>query len=563
MSDTQTAAAAVSPHSGNPHAGNPHAGNPHAGNSHAGNSHAGNSHAGDATGTAAAFPIRLEPRAAFETLRLALQRADYDETTVAKRLGGTYLTGVPRLREGRKTLGGEVTDANAVCIRLFIDGERLPADLVRQLLGDDAYDACIALTLLKAANDDATHLLASVLLSPIRGLWLASDRVPLPAEHEQVQPQDFVFSAINELTGHFLDAIAAAPGADVLELCAGTGVAALLAVKRGAATAVAADITPRCVHFARFNVLLNGMEDRVRVVESDCWSALEGETFDMIVAHPPYVPALAHKFDFRDGGGDGESVSRAIIEGIPAHLRRGGRVVLRAAFSDRKGITIAQRIRGWLGAAADEHDLVQLEALEYGPMDAYKTVTKGSAGFVDLELWLRHFAALGVERFAICILELRREAFGRAPVTERRVLGKFLSPGSADWHFRWAHYYASAGSTAAERLVGQTPRVPAGARLAVHLISDAEGSWRNMVAMVETDWPAHGVVKAPPLLPTLLELCDGTRALDALLAGLHDAGLIDDEVGPTEIANLVEFLAAAGALELPACPLPPRPEWRP
>jgi SAM-dependent methyltransferase len=517
---------------------------------------------GTALAVSDAYPIRLEPRAAFETLRVALQHADYEEGAVAKRLGGTNLTGVPRLREGRKTLGGEVTDANAAYIRLFIDGERLPADDVQRLLGDDAYHACLDLGLLGPVRDDANELVASVMLCPIRGLWLVSDRVPLPAEHEQPQPQDFVFSAINELTGHFLDAIDFAPGADVLEMCAGTGVAALLAVKRGAASAVAADITPRCVHFARFNVLLNGLEDRVRVVESDCWSALEGETFDLIVAHPPYVPALAHKFDFRDGGGDGESVSGAVMEGIPAHLRRGGRVVIRAAFTDRKGATIAQRIRGWLGASADEFDLVQLEALEYEPIDAYKTVTKGGAGFVDLERWLRHFYALGIERFAVCVVELRREAFGRAAVTERRVLSKLLSPGSADWHFRWAQFYASAGSTAAERLAGQTPRVTAGARLAVHLISDADGAWRNMGTMVETDWPAHGVLDAPPLLATLLELCDGTRELDALLAGLHDAGLIDDEVGPTEIANLVEVLAAAAVLELPACPLPPRPERR-
>ena len=514
----------------------------------------------DAPGATHAFPIHLEPRAAFDTLRLAMRRANFDEATVARRLGGVSLSGVPRLREGRTTLGGAVEDANAAFIRLFIDGERLPADLVQRLFGDDAYRACRDLALLNPIPDDEAEVVASVLLCPIRGVWLASDRVPLPKEETQVQPQDYVFSAINDLTAHFLDAIPDSPGADVLELCAGTGVAALLAVQRGAASAVAADITPRCVHFARFNVLLNGMDDRVRVVLSDGWSALEGQTFDLIVAHPPYVPALAHKFDFRDGGGDGESVSRAIIAGIPAHLRRGGRAVIRAAFTDRTEATIAERIRGWLGPAADEHDLVQLEAFEYTPLDAYKTVTKGGANFVDLELWLRHFQALGIERFAVCILELRREAFGRQPVTERRVLARLLSPAAADWHFRWARFAASAGSTASARLAGQTPRVTDGSRLAVHLMSDAEGSWRNIGAMVETDWPAHAVVKAPPLLPTLLELCDGTRDLDALLVGLRDAGLVDADVGPTEISNLVEVLAAAGVVELPACPLPPRPE---
>ena len=509
-----------------------------------------------------AYPIRLEPAAAFDTLRLAMQRAEFDEDTVARRLGGLTLAGVPRLREGRKTLAGSVEDANAAFIRLFIDGERLPAELVQRLVGHDVYGACVDLGLLNPAPDAATEVVASVLLCPIRGLWLVSDRVPLPSEANRVQSQDFVFSAINELTAHFLDAIPDVPGADVLELCAGTGVAALLAVLRGARSAVAADLVPRCVHFARFNALLNGMADRVRVVESNAWNALNGESFDLVVAHPPYVPALAHVYDFRDGGGDGESVSCAVFEGAAAHLRRGGRMVVRAAFSDRTGSTIAQRVRAWLGDASDEFDMMQLEALEYGPMDAYKSVTKGGRDYIDCERWLRHFQALGIERFAVCILELRRDAFGRAPVTERRTLKNVITPDVADWHFRWALLQAASGATAAERLHGLAPRVAPGVRLAVHLESDAEGDWRTIGSMVETDWPTHAVVKAPALIPTLLELCDGTRDVDALLIGLTQAGLVDSEVGRLEIANLVEVLAAAGAVEHANCPLPPRPKRR-
>ncbi|NJK42603.1 MAG: hypothetical protein HC937_02640, partial [Aquincola sp.] len=201
------------------------------------------------------------------------------------------------------------------------------------------------------------------------------------------------------------------------------------------------------------------VEEQVRVVVSDAWSALEGETFDLIVAHPPYVPALAHKYDFRDAGGDGEVVSHAILAGVPVHLRQGGRVIMRAAFSDRKGATIAQRVRHWLGDAAAEFDLVQLESIEYGPLDAYKTVTKGGPGFVDLERWMLHFHALEIERFCVCVLELRREAHGRArspSVASLANCSRRMWPSGSS---AWSRWLASSAVPAVERLKSLMPRV--------------------------------------------------------------------------------------------------------
>ena len=113
--------------------------------------------------------------------------------------------------------------------------------------------------------------------------------------------------------------------------------------------------------------------------------------------------------------------------------------------------------------------------------------------------------------------------------------------------------------SAEDRLQGQSPRVAPGVRLAVHLESDSEGAWRTIGSLVETDWPTHAVVKAPGMIPTLLELCDGSRDLDALQAVLHETGLIKDDVGRAELAILVEVLAASGAIELAVCPLPARP----
>ncbi|MBK6487323.1 MAG: methyltransferase [Gemmatimonadetes bacterium] len=502
-------------------------------------------------------PILLEPRAAFDVVRALLVRASYDEPSVARRLGRSSLIGAPRLVEGRKTLAGEVTDVQAALIRLFIDGESMESTLVQSLVGDDAFEALRALGLVRSLPGDDRSLAAAVALVPLQGLWFASDLLP---RSDQVDGtiQDYVYGASGDLTGFFLSVIPDAPGAHVLELCAGTGVAALRAAARGAAGAVASDLVGRCVHFARFNVLLNALDDRVRVVQSDVWESIGDETFDLVVAHPPYVPALAHVYDFRDAGADGEHVTRRIVQGAPAHVRRGGRLIVRAALSDRRGATIAQRVREWLGESESEFDLVQLESSEYGPFDAYQSVTKGGKDFVDCERWMRHFDSLQIERFSLVVIELRREAYGRAPVTERRTFGASVSPEVADWTFRWGRFLSGGGDTAASRMVGQMPRVVSGVRAAVHLESQSDGGWATVGATVEAAWPSHAVVKAPPLAPTLLELCDGTRDVEAILSGLRSAGLVDALVGAEDVARLVEVLAAAAAIELPACRLPPR-----
>jgi SAM-dependent methyltransferase len=501
--------------------------------------------------------VHLGSSDAFEAVRALFRSAQFEESIVAARLGVPTLCDVKRITDGRSTLTETPADANAALVRLLIDGETGPTELAKRLLGREALAALVEIGVVAPATTDGESLVATVMLYPTQELWLASDRQPMRVGELESIPRDYVFSALNDLTQRFLDVVPPVRNGRVLELCAGTGVAALRAAKRGAAEAWATDIATRCVEFARFIARLNALDDRVRVEESDAWSALGDETFDLIVAHPPYVPALSHRFDFRDGGADGEQVARRIVEGLGKHLRPGGRYVMRAALSDRRDAPIASRVREWLGEASDDFDLVVLENGEFGPMDAYRNVTKGGKDFVDCERWLRHFDALGIERFAVCVVEIRRHTDRRVAVTERRVAGKPPDYRALDWIFRWAHHASSAGATPRDRLRGQRPRVAPGVRLAVHLESDLSGSWYTVGAAIETAWPHHALVKAPALAPTLLELCDGTRDVAALLNGLDAAGLVSADVSPDDVAHLVETLAAAGALELPACPLPP------
>ena len=123
-------------------------------------------------------------------------------------------------------------------------------------------------------------------------------------------------------------------GLHVLDVCCGSGVQGLVAAARGAARVVATDLSPRAVRFTRFNAALNGLDLVLREVRTaDCYAGLvQGETFDLILANPPFVatperlvprPAL-----FSSGGEDGADVVRPLAEGAARHLAVGGVLLL-------------------------------------------------------------------------------------------------------------------------------------------------------------------------------------------------------------------------------------------
>ncbi|HZG04052.1 MAG TPA: HemK2/MTQ2 family protein methyltransferase [Streptomyces sp.] len=129
---------------------------------------------------------------------------------------------------------------------------------------------------------------------------------------------------------------ALAPGARVLDLCTGTGVLAMAALRMGAAEAVALDASPRAVLAARCNAWLHRLPLTVR--RGDLAEAVaeagDGRRFDVVLANPPYVPSPDRELPRRgaamcwDGGPDGRAVLDRLCAGAPALLAPGGTLLL-------------------------------------------------------------------------------------------------------------------------------------------------------------------------------------------------------------------------------------------
>lgn len=122
------------------------------------------------------------------------------------------------------------------------------------------------------------------------------------------------------------------PGDVVLDLGAGAGLIGILAAKRGH-RALATDIVPRYAECLRANALLNGVGTRLEVRTGDLFSAVAGETFDVIATNPPQMPTPPDRewndpVSWMDNGGlDGWLLLDRIIRESPPHLKPYGRLV--------------------------------------------------------------------------------------------------------------------------------------------------------------------------------------------------------------------------------------------
>jgi methylase of polypeptide subunit release factors len=244
----------------------------------------------------------------------------------------------------------------------------------------------------------------------------------------------------------------------LLDLCTGTGIAGLVAAARFARSVTLVDIAARSVRFAEFNVALNGLTN-VRVLEGDVYASLGDERFDVIVAHPPYVPALETEFVFRDAGEDGEQVTRRMIADLGDHLKPGGQFFCECMLTDREGATLEQRLRTMLDSWNDEFDIVVVQGRGLDPLHFFADQAKaGYAPFERLSLLSESLQRLRIQQLVFCSLLFQRRANDRPVITTRRALSPLTGAADLQWVLRWMVGTAGWDMSDMRRLLGSRPR---------------------------------------------------------------------------------------------------------
>ncbi|MCX5918979.1 MAG: peptide chain release factor N(5)-glutamine methyltransferase [Deltaproteobacteria bacterium] len=141
------------------------------------------------------------------------------------------------------------------------------------------------------------------------------------------------------LVAEALKILTPAEGKDfhILEIGTGSGAISIaLARELPATKVVATDLSPKALAVAEENALRSGVRERIRFLQGDLFHPLEkGETFNLIVTNPPYIPRgqfpslLPEVRDYEpkvalDGGKDGLDFFRRVLPAVDEYLLPGG-----------------------------------------------------------------------------------------------------------------------------------------------------------------------------------------------------------------------------------------------
>ena len=166
-------------------------------------------------------------------------------------------------------------------------------------------------------------------------------------------------------------ALAHAEGIEVpriVDMGTGSGIVAIaFARRRPQAEVTAVDVSPAALAVARANAERHAPQ--IRFCESDWYTALGDERFDLIVSNPPYVvegdPHLQQNglpFEpqtaLTDGitGGDGLACIRALIAGAPSHLRPAGWLLIEHGYDQAVQVRQGLQASGFAAVASWRDD---------------------------------------------------------------------------------------------------------------------------------------------------------------------------------------------------------------
>ncbi len=160
----------------------------------------------------------------------------------------------------------------------------------------------------------------------------------------------------------------------ILDLCCGSGCLGLsLSHDLPDASVTLSELSPGAISIACEN--RNRLGLRAEILEGDLFVPVAGRKFDCIVSNPPYIPSeecgvlqpevLREPMLALDGGTDGLDFYRRIAVEAPAHLKKGGFLMMEVGQGEAAAVAELLK-KGGAEATEIRMDFSRIERMVYG-----------------------------------------------------------------------------------------------------------------------------------------------------------------------------------------------------
>lgn len=487
---------------------------------------------------------------AYAAIRLGLEHAEYSQPAVCEYF---HLKDFADFFEGHAPtdFSLDIGSPLGALSQLFLLGRSLEDALLRAQLGDAFVDACVETGLLLASDAAPSAWIASAALYPLKEIWIASDRVvPLPGMEGKTHA-DVVYPAATRSAGMFLTLMPRRACGRFLEVCGGCGPAALLGGEF-ADESTASDLEPRSAAFAAFNGRLLNL-DNFRSIAGSYYDGTVG-LYDVIAAHPPYMPSLGGSDTYYGGGKDGTEILRGLLAQLPGKLAPGGLFYAVAMIPQGPSASLEQNVRRWIGDQAPSFDVFSFPHRNTSVHDlALSVAVKNSGGMQQLFRFEQELAGLGHSEFVLGALIVRRHSVEEPPINIRRKLAPQCGWRELLWCVDWECAAKEPG------LVLQLMDHPVRVRPEFELHATHKPSPEGLPPVrfqAITQYPFAMESDIQDWMSYLFARADGSLTGAGLMKSLIDDQLLHPETPTEAFAQLLRTFVSGAFLETPICPLP-------
>lgn len=308
-----------------------------------------------------------------------------------------------RSKVPRAALLGHAPDTLPIhtLIRLFTLGDAIDGHLALKVLGDSIHGLLEIGFLETLQGNVRSHYQ----LCPIGDSWIACDfpgfQRPEGPDHVMgIGPSSQLLASLTPL------------GIEgrTLELACGIGWLSQELLNSGISV-VSSDLNPRALDLGRFTAKLRGIKSPDFRL-GDGFSTVAGETFDLIVANPPYVQSPGGSVIYREAQ-VGDPICARLLRDAPQFLNLDGIAVVLINWTHHGDDDWSDAPLSWVPEQGTRRWLFQTECSS--PADyAWKWISNDAlfmdeqAACDEIERWLTHYREIGAKRISAGFMILQK-----------------------------------------------------------------------------------------------------------------------------------------------------------